>query len=164
MTAFGTVGAVLAAVGIAILSDRSTNKRVAAERKAADRQLREQLDHSEEQLRRQQEHSDQQLTQERASADERLQRQFEHAKQLEQDSEAAAVTVIGTILHPDENVGPDREAPAMRPGAFVINKGRYAVRNVEAMLSLDGRLHLPLATAGLRHRAVGRRGAVNVAL
>ena len=115
MTAFGTVCAVFAAVGIAIWSNYKTNRRVEAERVEADRRLRE----------------------ERASANERLQRQFDQAEQLEQHSEAAAVTVVGPILRSDEDVTPEREKAAIRPGAFVINKGRYAIRNVEARLSLD---------------------------
>lgn len=88
MTAFGTVGAVIAAVGIAVWSDRTTNTRVATERAEADRRLHVQLDHSDAQLRQQQEHSDQQLAEERAAADERVRRDrvgFVHAW-VERDS------------------------------------------------------------------------------
>jgi hypothetical protein len=62
MTAFGTVGAVIGAVGIAIWSARSTNARIATERVEADRRLREQFSHSDDQLRQQQENNERQLS------------------------------------------------------------------------------------------------------
>jgi len=74
MTAFGTVGAVIAAVGIAIWSARSTNARIATERVEADRRLREQFSHSDEQLSRRQEHSDDQLRQQQENNERQLSR------------------------------------------------------------------------------------------
>lgn len=161
MTAFGTVGAVIAAVGIAIWSGRTTNTRVAAERTEADRRLREQLDHSDqqlaqeraaaderlreqldhsdEQLRLQQEHSDQQLAQERAAADERLRKQFAQAEQLEQRGEAAAVMVIGARMPAGEGVVSEPRDPAERPVIIVINNGKYAITSIAVRLSPDGR-------------------------
>jgi hypothetical protein len=60
MTAFGTVGAMIAAVGIAIWSARSTNAQIATERVEADRRLRGQFSHSDDQLRQQQENNERQ--------------------------------------------------------------------------------------------------------
>lgn len=82
MTAFGTVGAVIAAVGIALWSTKTTNKRVEKEWHEADERLRRQLEHSDEQLRRQHEYSDRRLAEERAATEERSRRErvgFVHA-------------------------------------------------------------------------------------
>jgi len=149
MTAFGTVGAVIAAVWIAIASSKKTDRTVAAERTEADRRLREQFDHSDEQLRKQQEHSDEQLRKqqehsdeqlaaERAAADERLQRQFARDEQLEQRSEAASVEVTAFVIPADVNVAISTGDPVGRAAVIVTNKGRYGIENIDARLSPDG--------------------------
>jgi hypothetical protein len=138
MTAFGTVGAVIAAVWIAVASSTKTNRLVEAERKEADRRLREQLDHSDEQLRKQQEHSDLQLEAERAAADERLQKQFYTAQQSDQRSQAAAVEVLGMITAPDGEAASHTSSSAV-PLVVVTNKGKYAITNLAAVLSPDGK-------------------------
>jgi hypothetical protein len=139
MTAFGTVGAVVVAVWIAIASSRKTNRLVAAERVEADRRLREQQEHSDEQLRKQQEHSGQQLQEERAAADERLHKQFHETEKLEQRSQAAAVEVFAFSAKPGENVFSDPQNPSGLPMVIVINKGKYAIMDLDLRLSPDGR-------------------------
>lgn len=141
MTAFGTVGAVIAAVGIAIGSSFATKKLVADERVEADRRLREQLEHSDEQLRKQQQHSDQQLQEERTAADERLQKQLHEAEKLEQRSQAAAVEVLAFFsAKPGENVISDPQNPSGVPVVIVVNRGKYAITDLDARLSPDGRI------------------------
>lgn len=143
MTAFGTVAAVIAAAWIAIASGKKTNRLVEAERKEADRRLREQLDHSDGQLRKQQEHSDRQLEAERAAADERLQKQFYTTQQSDQRSQAAAVEVLGMISAPDGGASSltasSLTASSAIPLVMVTNKGRYAITNLAAVLSPDGK-------------------------
>jgi hypothetical protein len=150
MTAFGTVGAVIAAVWIALASSRKTSKLVREERAQADRRLAQQLDHSDGQLRAQlehsalllsdqQEHSDRQLAEQVTSADDRLQQQFFKADELEQRGQAAAVEVIGYRLPPGPDIIDDPQNPSGRPAVIVINKGKYAITNLAVRLSPDGR-------------------------
>lgn len=134
MTAFGTVGAVIAAVWIAIASARKTNKLVAAERV-----------HSDDQLRKQQQHSDEQLETERAAADARLQKQFSNAEELDQRGDAAAVEVSAFRLTPSTGFKDDPENPSGRPAVIVVNKGKSAITNVTVVLSPDGRSTVPLS-------------------
>lgn len=114
MTAFGTVGAVAAALGIAIWSEQRTDTRLTAER----------------------EHSDQQLREERDRADARLQAERDTARAREQLAEAYAVQVtvaasrreVSRLDNPWVDAGDWQEAPA----AVVVNGGHYTITGIEA--------------------------------
>jgi hypothetical protein len=115
MTAFGTVGAVVAALGIALWSERRTDNRLAAERK----------------------HSDEQLADERAFSRAQLAEERRIAIGREQLAEAYAVQVAMT----DWNAGPS--TPGTGPSsamktlrAIVVNHGGYTIMRVEAQLRL----------------------------
>lgn len=113
MTAFGTVGAVAAALGIAISSERRTDTRLTAQREHSDRQLRE----------------------ERDRADARLQAERDTARAREQLAEAYAVQVtvaadrreVSRLDNPWVDAGDWQEAPA----AVVVNEGRYTITGIE---------------------------------
>jgi hypothetical protein len=114
MTAFGTVGAVVAALGIAVWSERRTDTRLTAERA----------------------HSDQQLREERERADARLQAERDTARAREQLAEAYAVQVtvaairreVSRLENPWVDAGDWQEAPA----AVVVNGGHFTITGVEA--------------------------------
>lgn len=159
-TAVGTVGAVIAAVWIAVSSGRQTRKIVQRQfihsdeqrrlqQEHSDRQLREQWaysddhlrdqqKHNDEQLKKQRQHSDKQLKEEQDAANERLQEQFRRADDLERSSEAAAVQVIGYRLVFDESKAADPQNPSAIPEVLVINRGKYAITDLAVRLSPDG--------------------------
>lgn len=68
MTAFGTVGAVVAALFIAVWADWRTGRRLQQEREEADRRLRREQEHTDRQLQEERELSDVRLMQERQIA------------------------------------------------------------------------------------------------
>jgi hypothetical protein len=95
VAAFGTVGAVIAAVGIAIWSSLATKSQ--------------------------------------------LQKQHDEAQELEQRSQAAAVEVIAFRTKPGKNVISNRKNPSGRPVLIVVNRGKYAITDLDVRLSPDGR-------------------------
>jgi hypothetical protein len=133
MTAFGTVGAVIAAVWIAVASGRS------ARTTAADERTR-QFEHSDRQLLEQRTHSDLQLETERNAADARLQQQFEQAERLEQQSQAGAIVVIDCEMAAETRPGanPGADPRAGRPAVLIVNRSKYAITGLTARLSPDG--------------------------
>jgi len=125
MTAFGTVGAVMAAVGIAIWSEWRTAKRLADEHARSGRQLAE----------------------ERAFSATRIEEERNLAREREQLAEAYAVQVTAGTLRgeqPDRRENPwidigDRpEAPAV----LVINRGHYAIAGVEVRFFYESTGHV----------------------
>lgn len=125
MTAFGTVGAVVAAVGIATWSEWRTTRRLADEHARTDRQLAE----------------------ERALSAAHIEEERRLAGQREQVAEAYAVQVITATLRgeqPDRRENPwidigDRpEAPAV----LVINRGHYAIAGVAARFRYESDGHV----------------------
>lgn len=94
MTAFGTVGAVIVAVGIAIWSSLATKSQ--------------------------------------------LQKQRDEAQKLEQRSQAAAVEVLAFRTEPGENVNSDPLDPSGLPVVIVVNRGKYAITDLDVRLSPDG--------------------------
>jgi len=114
MTAFGTVGAVAAALGIAVWSEWRTDTRLAAQRA----------------------HSDQQLREERDRSDARLQAERDTARAREQLAEAYTVQVTAAAIRRDVSrqdnpwidAGDWQEAPA----AVVVNGGHYTITGIEA--------------------------------
>jgi hypothetical protein len=112
MTAFGTVGAVVVALGIAIWSERRTDKRLSAERTR----------------------SDEQLADERAFSRAQIAEERQIARDREQFAEAYQVQVVLGERSTGE-LGKRAAAPS-RLGAIVINHGRYTITGVEARIRL----------------------------
>lgn len=113
MTAFGTVGAVVVALGIAVWSERRTDRRLAVQR----------------------EHSDAQLAEERRLAGERLQAERDSAREREQLAEAYAVQVVmgdWSTGRPGE-----RGTSPSRVVVIVINHSRYTITRIDAQLRLS---------------------------
>jgi hypothetical protein len=137
MTGFATLGAVIAAVGIAIWSNKTTNDRVAKDRdeankrlheqlSGADRRLREQLSHSDAQLKQQQEHSDAQLKQQQEHSDAQLKQQQEHSdRQLTEERAIADARLrkdrVG-FVHAWVELDPDRDHDAAVPSELAERK------------------------------------------
>lgn len=118
MTAFGTVGAVIAAVGIALWAEWRTGKRLAAEHARSDRQLQE----------------------ERALSATQIGEERHIARNREQLAEAYAVQVVMG----DRNAGQrdtgiiGQMSPELkRVAAIIINHGAYTIMGVEAQLRLS---------------------------
>jgi hypothetical protein len=111
MTAFGTVGAVIAALGIALWSERRTDKRLVAERT----------------------HSDKQLADERAFSRAQIEEERQAAHEREQFSEAYSVQVVAG----ERSIAPGEipRAPAS-VAALVVNHGRYTITRIEAQVRL----------------------------
>ena len=104
MTAFGTVGAVIAAVGIAIWSSL--------------------------QLRKQQ----------------------KRAEKIERRSQAAAVEVLAFRTKPGKNVISNRKNPSGRPVVIVVNRGKYAITDLDVRLSPDGQSVIAFPGSGISIR------------
>jgi hypothetical protein len=132
MTAFGTVGAVVAALGIAVWSERRTDTRLTAERA----------------------HSDQQLREERDRADARVQAERDTTRAREQLAEAYAVQVsvaairreVSRLDNPWVDAGDWQEAPA----AVLVNGGQYTITGI------DTRFCYPESGHVAGHRAAQR--------
>jgi hypothetical protein len=116
MTAFGTVGAVAAAVGIALWADWKSGQRVDAERKRSDAQLAE----------------------ERALSARQIDEERRIAKEREQLTEAYRVQVVSGWKR---TTGEDPEV--RRLAAFILNKGQYTITRVEVQFSPEGTSLLP---------------------
>lgn len=137
MTAFGTVGAVVAAVGIAIWGEWRTNKRIERERVRSDKILADERALADDRLARQLEHSDAQLAAERAHSAAQLQGERRYEREQEQFSQASAVYV-------DPSESPRSEDMSVRALAVqVTNAGAYTIVRVEAQFSPEGKSLLP---------------------
>jgi hypothetical protein len=141
ITAFGTVGAVVAAVGIAVVSARNANKLAQDEREKADARLDRQIRHSDEQLQEERKHSDEQLAAERADANQRMQQQFDKTEELEQRSQAAAIVILDCRLsaEPRRNLAPDPNDPPGRAAVLIVNRSKYAITGLAVRLVVQGR-------------------------
>jgi hypothetical protein len=114
MTAFGTVGAVITAVGIALWAEWRTARRIREERARSDRLLQEERGHGRAQIE-----EERRITLGR-----------------EQLAEAYAVQVINARASARAAHGRDDPAdPLTRPAAVVVNRGHYAITKVDARFS-----------------------------
>lgn len=157
LTALGTIAVAVTAVGIAVWSDRRTDRRIrderarsdrriAAERAWADRQLAEERALADKRLADQLVHSDSQLAAERAAADALLKEELAHAdaalaeehriaREREQWAEAYAVEVTAAQMSPEawgSRVTTQPDVPIACPVAIVVNRGHYAITDVYA--------------------------------
>jgi hypothetical protein len=108
VAAFGTVGAVIAAVGIAVWSSLATKSQ--------------------------------------------LQKQRDEAQELEQRSQAAAVEVIAFRTKPGKNVISNRKNPSGRPVLIVVNRGKYAITDLDVRLCPDGQSVIAFPSSGISIR------------
>ena len=114
LTAIGTVGAVVAAVGIALWTEYRSGRRLAAEHERSDRQL--------------------EAERKRSSAEIEDERRI--ARDREQLAEAHAVRVV----HVWTPAGPqEKPREARRLAAIVTNHGAYTITRLEARFSYDGK-------------------------
>jgi hypothetical protein len=139
VTAVGTILVAVAAVGIAIFSERRTDSRVAAERARSDRIL------GEERVL-----ADKQIADERATSKARLQaehersdRQLREERQRAQDAEQLAEAYAVQVVHAEKLTGDAIEVVYEEPDpdvrslvAIVVNHGRYTITGVEARFHL----------------------------
>jgi hypothetical protein len=157
LTAIGTIAVAITAVGIAILGERRTDRRIrderersdrliAAEHARADRQLAEERALADKRLADQLAHSDAQLAEERAAADARLKDELAHAdaqlaeerqvaREREQWAEAYAVEVTAAQMSPEawgSRITTQPGIPIACPAAIVVNRGHYAITEVYA--------------------------------
>jgi hypothetical protein len=139
MTAFGTVGAVIAAVGIALWAEWRAARRIREERERADRMLEEERARSDRLLQEEREHGRAQIEEERRIALER-----------ERLAEAYAVQVINTRASATAaHWHADPDDPLTRPAAVVVNRGHYAITKVDAKFSNGESSHRVVETRHL---------------
>ena len=123
MTAFGTVGAVIAAVGIALWAEWRSGRRLRAEQEHSDKMLAEER-----------QRSSAALEDERAFSRAQLQEERTLARSLEQRAEAYQVQVVlahSTVDGPADLAG-DPDHSVRHLAAMVVNHGNYTITGVDA--------------------------------
>jgi hypothetical protein len=122
LTAVGTVGAVLAAVGIALWTEFRSGRRLAAEQARSDRQLEE----------------------ERARSRAEIEEERRIARERAQLAEAYKVEVA--MAQRDAGVLNDHDEAddsVQQLAAMVVNRGAYTITRIEAQFSYDGMSLVP---------------------
>jgi hypothetical protein len=119
MTAFGTVGAVMAVVGIALWTEWRSDRRFREERERSDRLLAD----------------------ERAYGAAQVEEERRIAREREQLAEAYAVQVVpaevpGRILN-------DEQGGGKQLGVIIVNRGRLTVSRMEVQFSPDAMSLVP---------------------
>jgi hypothetical protein len=113
MTAFGTCGAVVAAVSIALWTEWRSGRRLAAEQARSDRQLEE----------------------ERARSMAEIEEERRIGRESEQLAEAYAVQVVAAEA-PIRFTGD--QGTGKQLGVILINRGKFTITRVQAQFSPDG--------------------------
>jgi len=119
MTAFGTVGAVIAAVGIALWAEWRSGRRLADERERSDRQLADERAHS------------------RAQVEE----ERRIAREREQLAEAYAVQVAAAEV--PVRIAGDDEGGGKQLAVIIVNRAKFTITRVQAQFSPDGMSLIP---------------------
>jgi hypothetical protein len=152
MTAIGTVAVAIAAVAIAIWSDKRTGKRIkderdhgdiviAEERRLADKRLAEQFAQSADQLAEQRTAADKRLQDELAHTEMQLKEERQATQEQEQWAEAYAVSVTAARFDPevyDPYIMAEPGELIACPAAIVVNGGRYTITRLRAWLCSGG--------------------------
>jgi hypothetical protein len=138
LTAIGTVTTAIAAVGIAIWSDRKAGNRVAGERGFGLKQLAKEQEFSREQLMKEQDFSRAQIAEERQLRLAAEQVAEAHMVRIEQAARDVATQVDDVFNEP---VGPTMK----RLAVMVVNGGSYVITDVEAQFLVSGNLQAPKA-------------------
>lgn len=118
LTAIGTVGAVIVAVGIALWTEYRSDKRIKEERARSDRMLAEQREQEKAAVEDERAHGRAQLEEERRIARERLQL-----------DDAYRVQVVLAQRSGDSS------GETMRLAAMVVNRGSYTITRIEAQFA-----------------------------
>lgn len=131
MTAIGTVGAVIVAVGIALWSERRSDKRLKEERARNDWTLAEQQERAKAAIEDERAYGHAQLEEER-----RIAREREHLAQ------AYAVQVV-LSQRPGKSTGRDQYGDATpshvwQLTAIIVNHGQYTISRLEVQFCLAG--------------------------
>jgi hypothetical protein len=140
-TAIGTVAVAVVAVGVAILSQRHSDRQIREEREHSDEVVAEERRLANQRLAEQMRvENSQVLTQLEQSRD-----QFRELREKEQDAEqiaeAYAVQIVPVRMSPESygtRVATDPETAITCPGVIVINRGRYTITRLEAQICLNG--------------------------
>lgn len=156
LTAIGTVGAVVAAVGIALWTDWRSARRIREEREHSDRQLAAEHERGDRLLAEEREHSRTQIEEERRVTRER-----------EQMAEAYQVRVVmGQMAAGELNEQDEADDSVQKLAVMVVNGGSYTITRVEAQFSYDGRSLVPHGgykrVTGFMDLPSGLRGAWHV--
>jgi hypothetical protein len=131
LTAIGTVGAVIVAVGIALWTEWRSGKRIKAEHERSDKALREERERSAAELAEQREHGRKQLEEERRIARER-----------EQLAQAYAVQVLLAQLpgHLVDDTATGKPLPATQLLLGIVNRSAYTIIRIETQFCLGRRM------------------------
>jgi hypothetical protein len=128
MTAFGTVGAVVVAVGIALWAEWRLGRRLKEEQERSNRLLKEERENSRAQI----------------EEERRL------AREREQLTEAYAVLIISARSWPKEtDASHDPDDPLMCPMAIMVNHGHYAITGIDARFIDGGKIYRLVSTQHL---------------
>jgi hypothetical protein len=140
LTAVGTVGAVAAAVGIALWTERRSGKRITAEHRRTDGLIREERECAAAVLADQREHEKSALDDERAHGRKLLEEERRLSLEREQLAQAYAVQVLlAQLPHPNVADAATGEALATRQLlAGIVNRSAYTVTRIEVRFCLGG--------------------------
>jgi hypothetical protein len=141
LTAIGTVGAVVVALGIALYADWRAGKRIKDEHQRADGLLTEQRQQAEDDLAEQRRHEQDALEEERRHSRFQLEEERELALDRERIAQAYLVQVGFGQRDPGQGA-PDvqgrRSASAIRQlGVMVVNRGSFTITRVEAQFVVE---------------------------
>lgn len=138
LTAIGTVGAVAVAVGIALWTERRSDKRITAEHRRSDRLIREERERAAATLADQLEHERSALEDERAHGRKLLEEERWLSLEREQLAQAYAVQVLlAQLPHPNVTDAATGETLATRQLlAGIVNRSAYTVTRIEVRFCL----------------------------
>lgn len=138
LTALGTVGAVIAAVWIALWTERRSGKRLRDERERSDRVLAEERERGDRTLADQRKH-DWEVVHEEAM---RRRSDLDQARWTDEVRAQLAQAYLVEVL-PGEKRGPGESPGSSRSrvlAAVVVNGGSFTITDVEVVFRLNGRL------------------------
>jgi hypothetical protein len=134
MTAFGTVGAVIVAVGIALWTERRSDGRLKDQQKRSDERLADERRLTATTLAEQRAHERAAVDDERAHGRAQLEEERWLAGEREQFAQASAVQVqLASKRTAGQSPG---DTKFKQLAAFVKNRGDFIIRNVEVVFSL----------------------------
>lgn len=105
MTAFGTVGAVVVAVGIALWTERRSGQQIRAEHDRGDRLLGQQREHERAALNEERSRAKAELEEERSYSRAQIEEERQLAREREQLVEAYRVQVVPAYMTADQPTG-----------------------------------------------------------
>lgn len=158
LTAVGTLALAVAAVWVALWSDKRTGVRLEAEHARSDRQLAGERERHDRELAEERAHSEQQLARQQEFSRAQLEEEQQLAREREQLAEAYAVQVLQAERPtgaPTEDVCGELTADTRALFAIVVNRGAYTLARVEAQFHLSTGGNGSLNTAHQTERVTG---------